>query len=539
MSSCLGLYIEEHLIKYAKVSKVHEDLKVETFGVMFYENISNAINQIIEETYSQKTPISLNLSGEKYNYFDMFSLLTKKDLEKAIQTEFDTYCSEKGYNSNVFETRYAIADHQLDKDKIKVILISESKIGINRRIQQMEKYKLTNIIPVPMSIPNLIEPEKDENYVIVNIEEKTTITTVIDNQIIKADLLEEGSSDFLSKINLKENSYAKAYEICKNTTIYTSEGKELQDVDVSYLEDIMPTLYEIAIKTQKIVEESTEKISKVYLTGTGSLINNIDLYFQEYISETDCQILKPYFIENTRDVNIKDYIEVNSAISLAIMGLGEGIEGINFKKTSLIENLPDWMTKEIGGTKEKKGNINKKGILNWDLGKKLDKIEVNLVRGIGFILMIILIYNIFSILIVKQINKKDEEVNKSISDTNQQIALVNKDNEKIKTKTNEYTNLIRSIQDANERLALRNRTRNAIPNLLNQIMSIIPENVQLTSIENINDTHIIINAKSNKYEQLGYLKAKIKTDVILTNVTSTAGQKEQEVVLVKIEGDLP
>lgn len=539
MSSCLGLYIEEHLIKYAKVSKVHEDLKVETFGVMFYENISNAINQIIEETYSQKTPISLNLSGEKYNYFDMFSLLTKKDLEKAIQTEFDTYCSEKGYNSNVFETRYAIADHQLDKDKIKVILISESKIGINRRIQQMEKYKLTNIIPVPMSIPNLIEPEKDENYVIVNIEEKTTITTVIDNQIIKADLLEEGSSDFLSKINLKENSYAKAYEICKNTTIYTSEGKELQDVDVSYLEDIMPTLYEIAIKTQKIVEESTEKISKVYLTGTGSLINNIDLYFQEYISETDCQILKPYFIENTRDVNIKDYIEVNSAISLAIMGLGEGIEGINFKKTSLIENLPDWMTKEIGGTKEKKGNINKKGILNWDLGKKLDKIEVNLVRGIGFILMIILIYNIFSILIVKQINKKDEEVNKSISNTNQQIALVNKDNEKIKTKTNEYTNLIRSIQDAKERLALRNRTRNAIPNLLNQIMSIIPENVQLTSIENINDTHIIINAKSNKYEQLGYLKAKIKTDVILTNVTSTAGQKEQEVVLVKIEGDLP
>lgn len=189
--------------------------------------------------------------------------------------------------------------------------------------------------------------------------------------------------------------------------------------------------------------------------------------------------------------------------------------------------------------KGKKGNINKKGILNWDLGKKLDKIEVNLVRGIGFILMIILIYNIFSILIVKQINKKDEEVNKSISNTNQQIALVNKDNEKIKTKTNEYTNLIRSIQDAKERLALRNRTRNAIPNLLNQIMSIIPENVQLTSIENINDTHIIINAKSNKYEQLGYLKAKIKTDVILTNVTSTAGQKEQEVVLVKIEGDLP
>jgi len=40
-------------------------------------------------------------------------------------------------------------------------------------------------------------------------------------------------------------------------------------------------------------------------------------------------------------------------------------------------------------------------------------------------------------------------------------------------------------------------------------MSIIPENVQLTSIENTNGTHVTINAQSNKYEQLGYLKANI------------------------------
>ena len=27
MPSCLGIYIEEHLIKYAKVSKEHENIK--------------------------------------------------------------------------------------------------------------------------------------------------------------------------------------------------------------------------------------------------------------------------------------------------------------------------------------------------------------------------------------------------------------------------------------------------------------------------------------------------------------------------------
>ena len=117
--------------------------------------------------------------------------------------------------------------------------------------------------------------------------------------------------------------------------------------------------------------------------------------------------------------------------------------------------------------------------------------------------------------------------------------LANQDNERIKSKTNDYTNLIQNIEEANQKISERNKTRNAIPNLLNQIMSIIPENAQLTSIENTNGTHIVINAQSNKYEQLGYLKAKIKSDVILTNVISTAGQKDNQIVTVKIEGDLP
>lgn len=538
MSNCLGLYIEEQLIKYAKVSKERDNLKVETFGVMFYEKLSDAIKQIIEETYSQKTPISINLSEEMYNYFDMFSLLTKSDLQKAIKTEFELYCSDKGYNANVFETRYSIVDNHLDKDKIKVIHIAENKIELNKIIQQIDGYKLTTVSPIPMAIPNLIDAETGDNCLIVNIEDKTTITTILDKKILNVDILEEGSKNFLTKINAKENSYAKSYEVCKNTTIYTSEGKELQEEDTNYLEDIMPTLFEIVSKTKKILNDNIEKITKVYITGTGALINNIDLYFQEYISEADCEILKPYFIENIRDVSMKDYIEVNSAISLALMGVGEGLNGINFKRPSLVDSLPDWLKIEIGTPKKDKKQ-NKEGLFTWNLGQKLDVIETNLVRATAGILLLILVYSGLSILLDNQINRKDKEIEQSIKTTTEQIKLADSDNEKIKTKTNEYSSLIKSIEDTNDKIAERNRTRNAIPNLLNQIMSIIPANVQITSIENTTGTHIAIYAQSNKYEQLGYLVAKIKTDVILTNVVSTSGQKEDEVVVVKIEGDLP
>ena len=70
-------------------------------------------------------------------------------------------------------------------------------------------------------------------------------------------------------------------------------------------------------------------------------------------------------------------------------------------------------------------------------------------------------------------------------------------------------------------------------------MYIVPENVQITSITNTTGRHIEIMAQSDKYEQLGYLKARIKSEVMLTNVISTAGQKDGGVVTVKIEGDLP
>lgn len=539
MPSCLGIYIEEHLIKYAKVSKEHENIKVEAFGIKFYDKIDDAISQVIEETYSQKTPISVNMSEEMYNYFDMFALLTKTDLQKAIKTEFESYCSEKGYNPNVFERRYAVVDNQLDKEKIKVIHIADNKIELNKRIQEIDGYKLTNISPISMSIPNLINIEPNENCIIVNMEDKTTITTIIDSKIYHVDVLDEGSTDILSKINSKENSYSKSYEICKNTTIYTSEGKELQDEQTNYLEDIMPTLYTIVSNTQKIINSTTEKINKVYITGTAALVNNVDLYFQEYLTESNCEILKPYFINNTKDISIKDYIEVNSAISIALMGLGTGIAGMNFKKQSFADKIPAWLKVEVNPGKTKKEQKNLGGFLTWDLGQKLDKTEKGLLRIATGLLLLVVIYSGFASLLNSQIGKKQQEAESYIENTNKQIQLANADNEKIKTKTNEYTAMINELEQANEKIADRNKTRNAIPNLLNQIMSIIPENVQLTSIENTSGTHVVINAQSNKYEQLGYLKAKIKADVILTNVISTAGQKDNNIVTVKIEGDLP
>ncbi len=546
MSSCLGLYIDNNIIKYAKISKESDNIKVESFGVKFYDKIGEAIDQVVEETYSQKTPISVNISEEMYNYFKMYALLKKNDLQKAVQTEFEAFCSDKGYNPNVFETRYAVVDSKLDRDQLKIIHIADNKIELNKRVQQFADYHLGNISPISISIANLADIDKNENSIIVNMEDQTTITTIIDGKVFNIDIIEEGSKNILDKINLKENSYSKSYEIAKNTTIYTSEGNELQASDEeNYLPDIMPTLYNIVGQVKKIINSTTEKFDKVYLTGTAALINNADLYFQEYLEDISCEVLKPYFIENIGNISIKDYIEVNSAISLALMGLGEGISGMNFKKKTLADQIPDWLKVEVTPGKTKKQKKNTGGFLTWDLGQKMDKTEKGLVRIAVSLFLLVTIYSAFSGMLSYQMEQKEQEATDFIAQTNAQISLANKDNEKIKSKTNEYTAMIRNLEEANDRITDRNKTRNAIPNLLNQLMSVIPEQVQLTSIENTTGSHVVINAQSSKYEQLGFFVAKLKNEaksgnnVILTNVTSTAGQKDNSVVTIKIEGDLP
>ena len=539
MSTCLGLYIEENLIKYAKVSKDHDQVKVESFGVKFYENIDQTIKQIVEETYSYKTPISINLSEEMYNYFQVFALLNKKDLPKAINTEFESYCADKNYNPNVFETRYAITPNTQDKDKLKVIHVSENKIELNKILQKFASYKLQNVMPVSMSIPSVTELDKKENALIVNIEENTTITTIIDQNIYNITKIDIGSKEILDKINVKENSYQKAYEICKETTIYTSEGKELTDTEANYLEDIMPTLYEIVGQIRKVMNESLDKIDKVYITGTGALINNVDLYFEEYLEDVRCEILKPNFIKLSPDLNIKDYVEVNSAISLALCGLGQGISGMNFKRNSLMDKLPELLTIEVGTKKSQVGRKNPPKMLTVDFGEPLDRIEKNMLRSLSGLVLILVVYCGFSILIKNQIEVKNKEADESIKSTTAQISLVSQDVQSLQNKTNEYTNKINNLNQINQEIEENNKTKKAIPNLLNRLMYVMPSEVQLTSIQNSTSTHIVIQAQSTSYAQLGYLTASIKTNGILQNVISTSGQKENNLVTIKIEGDLP
>lgn len=542
MTSCLGLYVESNVIKYAKISKDRDNLKVESFGLKFYDKLGDAIKQIISETYSFKVPISINLADEVYSYFYMFSMLNKKDLKKAIETEYEAYCTEKGLNKNAVETRYALVNSLSDKDRVKVIHVAANKNNLNAIEQQLAENKIAAISPIGMTIANIAKMKQKENIAIINMEDKTTVTIIVNQKVYSVDTIENGSGEVLDGINAKENSYSKAYEICKNSTIYTMEGQELQDTENEYLDNIMPTLYKIAENSKKIIENSAIDIDRIYITGTLSVVNNIDLYFQEFFNTEKCEILKPFFIKDSIKVNIKDYVEVNSAIAMAMQGLGYGVKDMNFKKHSITDNLPEWMTIDLGSpnANSKIGN-GLKEFFSVDWKAKLDTTEKWLLRVAGGFLILVLLYTGFTIVINNQYEQKTLEANEVRQDTMTKLAAVNSDINSVKAKTNQYLQLADNLRSTSEKIQDDQKSKNAVTTMLSEIMHIIPKGVQLTSVENTTGSHIVINAQSEKYEQLGYFKVKIANENILKadTVVSTMGTKDGNMVKIVIEGDLP
>lgn len=543
MQESLGISISNQVIKYAKVTKNNNQLSVASCGIKFYDDLTKNISQIINETNSINIPICINTQDEKISYYSIFNLLSKNDMKKTINTEFESTCADEHINPNAYEGRYVVVNDIDNKDRNRVIFIYEGKNNLEEINSYVNKGKIKSITPVATSITNIADTKKGENVMIVNIENDTTITTILNQKVYSIDKIPYGMKEPLENINEKENSYMKSYEACKNTTIYTMETPDMLEGTNQYLSFILPQLYSIANEILKM-KQKYPKIDKIYLTGLATAVNNIELYFQEYFRDSKCEILKPFFAQNDSKINIKDYIEVNSAIALAMEGLDYGLKSLNFKASNWKDDLNTLLHSDIKSIgKGSKGAKKPSFKFDMNLRGKLTRSEMWLVRSMATVILVIVVFSGCSLFLGTQILEKTQETKDVIQDTNKQIAAVNSDDTKVLSKTKDYQSIVSGLNDASSQAETKRSRKNQIPTLLNQIVYCIPKSVQLVKIVNTQNTdgtqHIALTAQSKQYEQLAYFKAKLNNNGYLLNVTSTEGTKTGEYVVVSIEGDLP
>ena len=540
MPKCLGIYIEDDIIKYAKVEKNKNELKIESSNVVFYEreNIRTTIEKIVRESYSSGDAISINTTNEIYNYFDIFSELKQTDRNKSVDLDFELLCGEKGYSKDSLETRHISAKSKEDSDKLKIIHIATNRENLLRRINELGSVKVSTATPITTSVTNLIDLPQNENSIIVNIEKETKVTTVLEGEIYNIDVISLGMKDILESIAVKENSMQKAYECCKNATIYTQDTQMLQVEENEYLEDIMPVLYKIVSEIKDIMGISLRPIEKIYITGLAAVINNIDLYFQEHISNARCELLKPFFVDTAAlQKPIKEYIEVNSAIALALDGLGLGHSELNFRKTaSKIDlnanvNFGDLEVALFGG----------KFLAFGTPLKAFDKFLVRIAACLG---VAIIAYSVVSATVMEQLEDKRKDIKKSTENVQVEIEKISSEVASIRAGKDSYSQLIESITISNEMEGYEELDqviipKDAIPNFLNRLVHVIPTQVEIISIQNTTGRHIVMEAKARKHEQLGYFRAVLDVEGVLENVKSTSGLKSNDEITITIEGDLP
>lgn len=333
MPSCLGFYTDKNMIKYAKVNrdKASGMYFLEAYGVKFYDNIIATIDEIAQEVGMEQCTVSLTMVNEGYHAVEVFSGLKAKDRDDLVRSEFDAFCEQKGLVSTALEFRYQLVQNTGNIDKFVALCSYVSKGELANSNTNFEGFRISSIAPLGLSMGNLFSNKGiDEEAAVINIENKTTVTILLRNEIQDVFEIPIGMGDILDKLAEKYNSYSKAYEACKKVSVYIEDVTSLDEESRDILDVVLPVLYDIRQRADAIIAPYKRLIKTVYIAGSAVTINNVDLYFQENFPSMRVENVKPFFLTQQDNAMQNEIIEVNSAIAIALNGLGMVDPAIDF-----------------------------------------------------------------------------------------------------------------------------------------------------------------------------------------------------------------
>ena len=249
MPSCLGICVGKNLIKYAKMSKEKNStiVSIESYGVKFYDILSQTLSEIIQETKSSDASICVSLSSEDYENIEVFKTMKPKDRDALLSAEFESVCASKSANASSLDMRYVLAQNPESPDQYKAICVAVSKIELTNMWQALNKFaKFESISAIGPTIVNALKDKgAGQNSVMINIEDDTKVTILKDGEIFEIFQIPVGMDEVIAKLADKFNSYARAYEACKGVDAY-AEGDLTLDYEAQSIRDVlMPTLYDL------------------------------------------------------------------------------------------------------------------------------------------------------------------------------------------------------------------------------------------------------------------------------------------------------
>ena len=582
MPSCLGICIEKNLIKYAKLTRDKSShlTTLNSFGIKFYDSLADTVKEIIAETQSDNEPICVGLNSEDYTTVDVFSGLSAKDMKSLIATSFNSICEEKDVNPAALDMRYKLVKNTGVQDNYKAICIAANNTELSNLGKVFSNYKMNGILSVGLSAANLFRNKgTGEKMAVINIEDDTKITVFNNGEIVDLITIPIGMDEVFTRLADKYNSYARAYDACKGVNAYADsdlsldgESKEINDV-------LLPVLYDLKQRVISALEEYKTVLRNVYITGTGVIINNIDLYFQDAFGNTTCELLVPYFINKDRN-NLKEVLEVNNALAVAAYGI-DGVDKetdffvnnsylraeanrnklkkeISFK--DMLANVNTWMNETNNKMKRKVKSKNRRASVAFDneveqldqlggAGETAKVIEdtdeyydpfeewlcrIAISTGIAFLAYTGLSHYTGVMLKEKitMAKTRANAVEDELEDIESDIAYITTQSADYKTKTDKLTRILETIRTQEERSF-------DVPNFLSRLMFSVPAEVKVTSLTVNPDNTVSVSAESGRYAQLGYFVSRLKLEGVLEDVNMRVLNMDSSSIKIIISGVLP
>ena len=320
MASALGIFIDRNIIKYAKLNGTKDKLKVESYGMKYGENHKELLKQIIEETNSSKNNVVINAAEIHYEETSIFSMLKKKDYDMAVEVAYEEIIDKQKLRPELLEYGYILSKNPADSEKLHVLLGIQEKGAMETRANLFgQNVMLYSQMPIGISISNIYENPLPA--LIVNIEEDTYITEIYDTEPIKVTRIATGTKNIIDTINNEENSISKSYEVLRNMVLPTDDMDQISFEGNEYAPVIVSEVMKIVSEIKSVMKKRPGIYKKIYISGTGATISNLETFIEKLIDDVECDILRPAGIEGQKKVAIKEYVDVNSAIALACEAL--------------------------------------------------------------------------------------------------------------------------------------------------------------------------------------------------------------------------
>ena len=320
MASALGIFIDRNIIKYAKLNGTKDKLKVESYGMKYGQNHKELLKQIIEETNSSKNNVVINAAEIHYEETSIFSMLKKKDYDKAVEVAYEEIIDKQKLRPELLEYGYILSKNPADSEKLHVLLGIQEKGAMETRANLFgQNVMLYSQMPIGISISNIYENPLPA--LIVNIEEDTYITEIYDTEPIKVTRIATGTKNIIDTINNEENSISKSYEVLRNMVLPTDDMDQISFEGNEYAPVIVSEVMKIVSEIKSVMKKRPGIYKKIYISGTGATISNLETFIEKLIDDVECDILRPAGIEGQKKVAIKEYVDVNSAIALACEAL--------------------------------------------------------------------------------------------------------------------------------------------------------------------------------------------------------------------------